>query len=279
MNIQPFNRELLDLINNKFGRSLLNITDKGKIVKISPNSYHILKGIKNGKPLIEATFFTSDRVAEKLLPYVYSSQFHRFAYLTGAFTTNTGEGDIDTGNIGTWAGARGATTGATAATCRTYASVGFDIIRSFFPFNTASIGAGSSIVAGGNTFKLYRDDTVIALFNDDTTSFQLIQTTQASNTALAGGDFDNIAFTSGGSVNLAATSNNTYFTITLNATADGWISKTDHTKLGGILGLDLSNTQPAGVNAIGAQNRGAANPPTLTVIYTPAMTGGYFHFM
>jgi hypothetical protein len=270
-----FYKEILSSINTPQGHQMLNIEGNEPIVKISPNSYHKLKGFTNGYPILEATFFTSDRILEKFLPLFSPSKLYRYAWLSTAFTSNTGEGEIDTGNKGTWAEARGATTGATAGTIRTYASTGFDVIRTFFPINTSSLTANATITAGVNTFKLYRDDTVIGLFNADTTSFELVQTAQASPTALAGGDFDSVTFTSGGSVALSATSNNTYFTVTLNATADGWINTTGHTLLGGILGRDLNNSQPTGINGIGAQNRGAANPPTLTVTYI--LKGGLLH--
>ena len=117
-----FYKDLLDLINTPFGKSQLKIDKKEKIIKISPNSYHILKGFRNNKPLIEATFFTYVRVAQKLLPVISSSRIYRYAYLTTPFTSNTGEGRVERGNDVVWTDARNAASGnITAATINVYA--------------------------------------------------------------------------------------------------------------------------------------------------------------
>lgn len=273
-----FQKEILSAINTNEGRKLLNIQDNNQIVKVSPNSYHLLKGFDNGNLVLQATFFTSNRVAEKFLPLFSPSRFYRYAYLTDPFTANTGEGRIDRGNDAAWADARGAASGnSTAATINVYASTGFYIIRSFFPIDTSSIGSGSTIVAGGNTFKVYRDDSIgSGFFNDNSTRVELVQTTQASNTSLATSDYSLITFTSGGNFTYASTSNNAYSTITLNTTADAWISTTAHTKLALIAGRDFDNSQPTGTNQIYFQARGGANPPTLTVTYTRP-DGGFIY--
>lgn len=272
-----FYKYLLYLVNTSFGRSLLKIQSKDRIVKISPNSYHILKGFKKGRPQLEATFFTSDRVAEKLLPVVSANRFYRHAFLTSEFTSNTGEGRIQSSNDVVWANVRGATSGGASMTeVAVYVATTYNIIRSFFPIDTSSLT--SSAVISAATFKLYRDDAVYAFSNQDSQSVHVVQTSQASNTTLDGADYDNLTFTDGGSFTYASTSNGAYSTINLNATGLTWVNKSAHTNLGVIASADLNNSAPTvGTSLIGFQDNGDANPPTLTVTYTltPSSGGGF----
>ncbi len=183
-----------------------------------------------------------------------------------------GEGFCQSSNQATWAAARNQGSGSSNQDIiEIYSSQTggpiFNIIRGFLPFNTTAIPQGSIVQSA--TLQLYRDDTVGAFANNDTTSINLVQTAQVNTSNLAGGDYSLVTFTGGGSVNFASTSNNTYFTITFNATALGWIIGGGISKLGIITGLDLSNTSPASTNFLGMQSGTGTNKPILTVTYLP----------
>lgn len=291
---------LLNLVNTPFGREFLNIPrDKQKILKFTPNSYHKL--IKKDKDILtlKADFKTYDIYTEKLglalttydlvsgkiigfrdalevFGRIVSGKYTGVLHTVTPFTANTGEGRLDRGNDVVFLDARNATTanGAGAAGVGCYSATGFYLVRGYMPFDTSSITADATITAGANTIALYRDDSQdgSGFTNADSTRVELIQTTQASNTALVAGDYDNIAFTSGGNFTLASTTNATLKTLTLNSTADTWISKTAHTKLGIITGRDFDAAAPTGSNSIWFQDRADTNKPTLSVTYTLAAT-------
>lgn len=295
--------------NTQLGRDYLGIPNSlNKIIKLSPNSFHEYLGEpKKDIIAVQGRFFTFDRYYEKLglaLETIENVQNYidnfdrtkealayylglrntyglpRLLYTTTDFTPNTGEGRVDRGNDVSWAACRDAASGTvTNANVFIYIDDAFYQVRGFLPFDTSSIGGGSTITAGVNTVKVYRDDAIFAFSNGRTLTAHWIQTSQASNTALVIGDYSLVTFVSGGSFTLASTTNNTYSTVTLNATGDGWISKTAHTKLGLISNLDLNNTEP-GVGApdiCAFQKRGDANPPTLSVTYI--LSTGFFVFM
>lgn len=182
------------------------------------------------------------------------------------------DGNVYNDNGGAWATVRALGTGTPQPSTdpvNIYASklISSSIGRGFIPFNTSTIGGGARVTAGSLVInvsnKLGADGTI-----------HLIQTTQASGTNLLSADYDNVAFSSGGSLPITAAAKGT---IVLNATALGWINTTGTSFLGLIEDHDLTNTDPDPndyrfeINM--TENATAANRPTLTLTYIPS--GGY----
>jgi hypothetical protein len=191
------------------------------------------------------------------------------------FNTSTGEGSVNSGDQGSWATAKGLTSGTAAADIVLFSSklspTSFFILRGFVPFDTSSLPNNAVVTAA--VLRLYRDDAINVFSNADSTSVEIVPSTQASNTVLANGDFDAVTFSSKGSINLASTTNNAYNDISLTDLSQ--VSLTGYTKLALVLGRDLNNSAPTGQNNIAFQDRADANPPILRVTYT-VPSGGSF---
>lgn len=191
---------------------------------------------------------------------------------TSVFNPTTGEQRAIRSGDANWNTARNAAT-STANNGTTIVFGGFtsNIQRVFIPFDTSSIPDTNKITSA--TLEFYRDDSIDTFRDDDLTRVELVQTAQASGTAYVSGDYDSVSFTSGGTINFADTTNNAYNTISLNATALTWISKTGFTKLALITGKDYDNVQTLNHNELCIQNRVAANPMKLTVNHQPPPLG------
>jgi hypothetical protein len=182
-----------------------------------------------------------------------------------------GESRAYTSNQLTWAAAYSAADadGVAANLIPAGSKVGagnYSIGRAFLPFDTSLLPAGVSIQSA--VLHLYRDDSITAFSNADTTALHVVSSTEANPASLAVGDYDATGAVSGGSINLASTSNTTYFTITLNATALSWVTKAGNTLLALRISTDLTNTEATGNNVIAMQARADANPPYLEITYT-----------
>lgn len=194
------------------------------------------------------------------------------------FTTLAGEGYCQTANEAVWANARGATSSLGTATNNlliytAFSGGTYNIIRGFFPFDTSSLPDGDTIVSA--SLKLYRDDAISAFQNDDTTSLEVVQSSQSNSAAIASADIDNVTFVSGGTLPFASTSNGAYAVIPLNATGLAMINKTGDTLLAVITKRDLDNSAPTGINLFAFQDRADTNKPTLTV----ETSGGTYIFI
>jgi len=122
------------------------------------------------------------------------------------------------------------------STVTLFASNVYYISRAFLPFDTSAIPDGDVIesvqlkIAVGST-----SDNTNGLIG-------LVQSTQASNTALTTADYDAIGSTEGATrIDIDSAG---WKTFTLNSTGRGWISKTGYTKLGIRTSLDLDDTTP-----------------------------------
>jgi len=112
------------------------------------------------------------------------------------------------------------------------------IYRFFSPFNTADL-PDDAVISGANyKFVVYTDSS------DTDFDATIVQTTQASGSALVGEDYDTQGAVSGGSVNTAGIAVGSYTTIAMNATGYGWISKTGYTKLGLRSSNDINDIPP-----------------------------------
>jgi hypothetical protein len=111
--------------------------------------------------------------------------------------------------------------------------------------------------------------------NSLSTTHHVVESTQASTTALVAGDWDNITFSSIGSTSWGGTTPYTE-TITLNATGEAFIDMEGDTKVALIFDEDLTDTPPVTVGQIaggyGYYSENASNDPYISVTYEAAVT-------
>ncbi len=301
MNIfNKYEEDILILINTEAGRYLCGIKESYPIIKVSPNSYHLKTGDK-----IQAHFFCYEKIAKIFLPIITKMEiaeeksyraFLHFSnleeqrtiypqiYLNSTdFFSGSGDGEVQNSNA-TWSTGHDAATGtfastaATTPSCYTTIVTGtYNISRSFIPFDTSSLQDAAIISAA--TLKLN-----VATVNQSvgTSSFALVQTSQASPTALATTDFGSCGSASSpteGATRLVISTTGSK-TFTLNATGLTWISLTSYTLLGMRTGwLDCDNVAPTdnvqevSISWSASETSGTTNDPTLTVIYTIPSAG------
>ena len=187
------------------------------------------------------------------------------------FNPGTGEGRTPNDGAGSdsFATVRGAASASTAVDDVLVALTSvngstFRIHRVFLPFDTSALPDNATVSAAN--LQVYRSDAVATFANADTTTLHVVTQTQASDTSLVQDDFDQVSFTSKGSINFADTSDGAYSVITITDMAI--ISLTGFTKLALLTGRDQGNSQPTGSNVLGMQSRGDANPPVLTVTFS-----------
>jgi hypothetical protein len=166
---------------------------------------------------------------------------------TESFALLSGWGSINQSNA-TYATARNATTGTvdnngSIVSLQTSFSGGtYFIRRVFLPIDTTSIPGSATIDSATLYFKISNFQG-----NADTSSVNLVQSTQTSVSSLATGDYDNIGASSGGSVSMSF-SNNTTHSITLNSTGLGFINPGGNTLIALRSSLDLNSSTPTGLN-------------------------------
>lgn len=127
------------------------------------------------------------------------------------------------------------------------------ILRGFFLFDTSTLGDGDTIDSG--TFDLVFN-FVIDQFAE-AGAIALVDTSPASNTAIAASDYENNSGTTRQASDRTLASlvvdNVTYNLWTLNAAGAASVSKTGITKLGTRINFDLDNSAPTWVNSNQAQ--------------------------
>ena len=149
----------------------------------------------------------------------------------------------------------------------------FDIVRTFYLFDTSSLPDTATIDSATFRFAVY-DKTNTD--NDGQDYVNIFTTTPASNTALITADFDQIGTTQQAtSVDFGSLTSEANNTLTLNATGLTNISKTSITKFGMREGHDSENsiiTTDTGntMNTRYAETAGTGEDPMLTVVYTEA---------
>lgn len=205
-----------------------------------------------------------------------------FTDTTTSYYSGAGDGYVENSGA-TWSTIRNASSGSSVGYTGTlfgnYIGVGGSqyIWRGFVPIDTSGLGSGATI----SSASLYLSVQGKWATNQSGNSFLLVQTSQASNTALEVGDFDQC-----GSVNsptegadritTASFPSSGYQEIPLNSTALTWISKTGYTKLGFRNSLDLSDTGPGngdyGVYFYPSEQTGTSNDPYISVTYTAGAT-------
>lgn len=180
------------------------------------------------------------------------------------FTSSTflgGAGRFTVGSNTSWATVRDATDSTSnAATYEVESDYGaptWTIQRVFLPIDTSSIPANATITAVTLNFNARYEQS------QTSTVVHLIQTTQATTSSRANADYNNVSFTSGGSV-ATPDATLTAKSITGNATALTWIVKGGTTLLGVISAADQGNIDPNG----GTNHFATLTAPELVVTYT-----------
>jgi len=288
----------LELINVPSVKHLLGIRDVEPIVKVTGNSYRV----KLDKNLYKEVFFCYDKMTKYLSPlettleianeykeieqpqeaiehylgYHVMNEKYPLIFLQDATKYSlAGDGSLQKTDP-TWATARNATSattswgGLTNAPCA-QAEAGYYITRGYFPFNTASLGAGVVIIKAD--FKVFDGGTNA----DGGGTVALIQTTQASTGSLVAADFDNITLNSpdegADRFDIGSWGSSGYNTFSLNGTGKGWINKTGNTLLGLRASKDVDNSTPSGSDVVRcyfSEQSGTANDPKLEVYFSHA---------
>ena len=304
--------ELLWLVNTEAVRHLLSIKETEPIIEVFPNGFKQYLGTWDKNHHFQYEFRCYEVVAKHLLPYLTYENVLRTDYplyqprgLTEKYKcflnyknlerysfpqifmadtdyfAGAGDGDVLGPVNATWSTTRDGATGDTATytTSPAFLRAGitastYKIRRAYFPTDTSGIADGDTIDA--TTLNLF--GTTDSNIDTDTTAYHAVQTSQADTASLVTSDYDNLTFTSGGSIAASSWSTSAYNAITLNATGLTWISKTTFTKIGAINSRDLDNSAPTGDNAQScatSEATGTANDPKLIVTTsTPATEGG-----
>lgn len=115
----------------------------------------------------------------------------------------------------------------------------YEITRGYYLFDTSSITDTDSIDSG--TFSLMN-----LADNSATEALGLIQTSPASDTAIATGDYDALTLNTPteGATRVSSFTNNTYMNFTLNASGLSWVSKTGISKYGIRFAGDIDDSSP-----------------------------------
>jgi hypothetical protein len=139
-------------------------------------------------------------------------------------------------------------------------------------FNTISLPEDSTIEKTAGSLSFY---TSGAADDTDTTTINVVQFAPASTDNLVVGDFDSVVFADGGSLDLADITGAGYFTIPMNSTGLGYVNSSAITSIGAIIGTDLNDTTPTGLNRTSnTQTADGANSPYLWVEYNAAAATG-----
>ena len=212
---------------------------------------------------------------------------------TSTFYSGAGDGRCTGTPNATWATVHDASSGDTAnytsASLGVYSgkdgSAKYDFARVFLPFDTSALPDTDSIsTAVMSAYAVSKTDGD----NDAEGYITLVQTTQASNTSLVLGDFDQCGSISnptegiatGERKDITGISTSAYLDFTLDATGIGWINNTGVTKLGVREGHDTTNTVYAGANGTYnfvsfymSEQAGTTQDPKLVVEHAAAATG------
>ena len=188
------------------------------------------------------------------------------ASITVTSANASGENQIGSGNQASWAAARGATTGNVGGSegdkrVSSSAEANYWCDRFFFNFDTTSIPSTATILTA--TLKTYFYSGVGV--NTNTISFHIVPSNPASKTSLAAEDFDNITFSSKGSIAYTSLASGAYTSISV--TDLSIIAKNDISTFALITSLDLNNSTPTGRNERSIYRSGEANPPQLDITY------------
>ncbi len=144
-----------------------------------------------------------------------------------------------------------------------------NMARGIFLFDTSSIP--DNAIKESATFSLY----VTSVSDNFSQKIGIVTSTPASNTALANGDYGNLATTRQATdIDLTDLNTSAYNDFTLNATGLASISLTSITKFGTRMSGDIDNSEPSGATATAqvviyfADQTGTSTDPKLVVTYS-----------
>lgn len=146
--------------------------------------------------------------------------------------------------------------------------------RQFYPVDTSALGAVT--ISDASLFAYF--SSKYDQDNDTEAYFNVVQTTQASNTSLTGTDLDECGAVDNPTVgateiDITSISTSGYTEFVLNATGQGWIDGSGYTKLGIREGHDAEDS-PQGSNTLNlvlaeqSEQTGTSKDPYLEVTYT-----------
>lgn len=287
-----FNYLFTYLLNNKSFKLRSYLRDKLKlndfdyntpIVKLTPNSVHYQVTAKD----ITATFYSYERIAN-LMKIEFENIFialHSFdiniankfipvlnlGYDTLTAYSSTADGRMGTTNT-VWATARGTVTGSFLSTGAasgnnvlqaSFSSPTYTIYRSFFYFDTSSMGAGSTVTAA--VFSLYRNvNGQSSVSAQQGTQSATLSTSNFSS--FTGSLFGSAAWTSSTYNDISLASNGGYTYVNNNATAYLAAREYDH---------DYLNAAPDAAYLNGcyfSDNTGTTQDPKLVITYSAGAT-------
>ena len=289
---------------------MLGIKDNRRIVKLTPNSFHLDN--EDGRTRY-ATFYTRPYIASIFLPIltkidlalqeekyirrIIEDSYETFLHYSNLETKNWkypqiyldsttfnsnsgGDGSIYNNSSTDWATVRNATDAQGTTTSNGAGSYSNNIVveRGFMPFDTSSLPNDANITAA--TFELYitaKSDP----YNDAYGYITTVQSSQASNTSLALADLDQLGATKGtDDLDVTNITTSVYNLWTLNATGRGWIDVTGWAKLGIREGHDLENQalSPSGSTEEYVNVDYITNLPKLNVTYSVPGGGGSVGF-
>ena len=299
-------KDILALLNTNIGRVLVGTEDK--VVKITPNSVHVLKDFVKNKAVIETRFYCNNYFSILLQPIFdkieianeykkitnrqkalahYSGlerhkEFPQIYLSTLVVNPATGDGQSASSN-GTFSTARSSATGTYYAgrgtfsshftqqfECTLSAAVHY-IARGFLPIDTSALTAAASISAATLLINVSAYTS-----NADNQTLGLIETTQAATNTIADTDYDNITLNTptefATRIAIASTGNKTW---TLNASGLAFINKAGFSKFGFRSSGDIDNAAFASANTFELSYAGSANPPILTITYSLGNNGDF----
>jgi hypothetical protein len=308
---KKFQPALLDIANSDAGRALFQIPEKEKIVKISPNSYHmemekgvyraVMRGYDLYAGIVNGGWKNKDVPGD--LPHIMSyiarksmsmsPYFHLPMASTATLYTAAGDGSIifwGTGllSCADWNSLMDATTSSDPIVRTTtvdytssnnYAMItqnggGSSLVaRGFWPFDTSSITNLNHVDSA--TFSLFG----FANYSDtDGKSVCLVEQAQVSTSSLTANDYGTVIR----NVLLSDTqillhlNNTAYNDWPMNSTGIGKISLVGYTKLGTIGNVDYSDSCTSGPvcghSVSSSETAGTSNDPKLVVNYTSNTT-------
>lgn len=289
-----YQKQLILFANTEHGKAFVadrwgsRIERNDRIVRITPDSLHVLKDFIRDKPIIQATFFPRSpylkKFAETLTYLSIMEDYQDIRKLDGRKIAELGryifldtltvypDANPETTSVDgrVWVGAQDAVWGTVRGTAgnnsadtdasqffvyadatttsNQFATIG----RGIFLFDTSSLTASANISAA--TFSLYGTAKSNGLsFTDAHASVALVSSSPASNIALVNADFNIANF---GSTRFATDFSYASFSIVgyndmaLNASGITNISKTGVSKFGTMFTCDLDNTAPNWISGL-----------------------------
>jgi len=206
-----------------------------------------------------------------------------FGTVGGPYYSRPGDGQVTASGTTSWDTYHNATSGTADYTSTEFGWAGglngstYTVRRAFVVPNASGLPDDATIQGGTIYLCASSNGTAVG-------SVGVVNSTQASSESLTANDFDNCGDTHSPTEGATRIAHNTiveneYFTITLNATGYGWISKTAYTYFGLRSDSDLDDSAPStvnGANVWAEEATGTSQDPYLEVTYTETTLNSNF---